>query len=57
MEGGERSGGGVEGRERIHRLKSRVVRGRGVGKDGEWGKWVIGKRCADWKVGRSVARE
>ena len=50
MEGGERSGGEVEGRERIHRLKSRVVRGRGVGKDGKWGKWRIGKE------GRGIGR-
>ena len=35
--------GEVEGKERIHRLESRVVRGQGVGKDGKWGKWRIGK--------------
>jgi hypothetical protein len=34
----------VEGRERIHRLENRVVRGQGVGKDGKWGKWMIGKK-------------
>jgi hypothetical protein len=27
----------------VHRLDSRVVRGQGVGKDGKWGKWRIGK--------------
>ena len=34
----------MEGREGVHRLESRVVRGQGVGKDGKWGKWMIGER-------------
>jgi hypothetical protein len=34
----------------VHRLDSRVVRGQGVGKDGKWGKWVIGKRYVDWRL-------
>ena len=48
--------GEVEGRERIHRLENRVVRGQGVGKDGKWGKWMIRKRYIGWIVGWSGAR-
>jgi hypothetical protein len=41
----------------VRQLGSRVVRGQGVGKDGKWGKWMIGKRYVDWKVGWSGVRE
>ena len=40
----------MEGREGVHRLESRVVRGQGVGKDGKWGKWKIRKE------GRRIGR-
>jgi len=45
------SGGEVEGREGVHRLESRVVRGQEVGKDGKWGKWRIGKGSSTGKSG------
>ena len=48
--------GEVEGKERIHRLESRVVRGQGVEEDGKWGKWMIREKYVDWKVGWSEAR-
>ena len=40
----------MEGREGVHRLESRVVRGQEVGKDGKWGKRRIGKE------GRGIGR-
>ena len=41
----------MEGREGVHRLDSRVVRGQEVGKDGKWGKWRIGKGSSTGKSG------
>ena len=46
--------GEVEGRERIHRLESRMVRGHGVRKDGKWGKWRIRKEGRGIGVGVTI---
>ena len=37
----------------VRQLGNRVVRSQGVGKDGKWGEWMIGKRYVGWKVGWS----